>query len=221
MGPPQKMLELVSTMKTFVLALATLTLACAHAAPPEGISTATAERLGKLDPALAAKIAGATGANSLTMTEASAEEGGSRDLPDSAGVLIGFEFLESNSNNMADIRSLRAIYLTSEGVKEGKARGELSTVTNKVLARAGYAVGGIAVHHNERRIQGIQVIFMKINPATGKLDTSAATAYKSMWFGSRPRGKARELGGDGRLVVGIFGKTGADCDTIGLIQMPN
>lgn len=208
-------------MKTFALVLATLTLACAQAAPPDGIGAATAERLGKLDPALATKIAGATGANSLTMTEASAEQGGSRDMPDSAGVLIGFEFLESKSYNLPDIRSLRAIYLTAEGAKEGKARGELATVTNKVLARAGYAVGGITVHHNESRIQGMQVIFMKINPATGKLDTSSATSYKSTWFGSRPRGKAKELGGDGRLVVGIFGKTGADCDTIGLIQMPN
>ncbi len=210
-------------MKTFAVVFATLFLPLAglQAAPPDTISSATAERLGKLDVAFVTKIATATGANSLTMTAASAEEGGSKDLPDSAGVLIGFEFLETKSYNMPDIRSLRAIYLTAEGVKGGKARGELATVTSKVLARTGYAVGGIAVYHNESRIQGIQVTFMKLNPATGKLDPATTTAYKSTWYGSRPRGKTRELGGDGRLVVGIFGKTGADCDTIGLIQTPD
>jgi hypothetical protein len=99
--------------------------------------------------------------------------------------------------------------------------GELPRVTDKVQARNGYAVAGIAVWHNKRRIGGMQLTFMKIDARTGKFDPNPVNAYKSKWFGSRPsRVKAKELGGDGRFVIGIYGKTGADADTIGLLQMP-
>jgi hypothetical protein len=68
--------------------------------------------------------------------------------------------------------------------------------------------------------QGIQVIFMKMIPSESRLDSSSASTYRSLWFGSRPRkDKPKELGGDGRPVVGVFGARGADCDVIGLIQM--
>ena len=99
----------------------------------------------------------------------------------------------------------------------------MDRITNKVLARPGYAVGGILTYHiNDGRIQGIQVIFMKMLPGEGRLDQSSSNSSRSLWFGSRPRKeKPKELGGDGRPVVGVYGFRGADCDVIGLIQMSN
>jgi hypothetical protein len=75
---------------------------------------------------------------------------------------------------------------------------------------------------NDGRIQGIQVIYMKMLPGEARLDPSSSNTYRSLWFGSRPRKeKPKELGGDGRPVVGVYGFRGADCDVIGLIQMTN
>lgn len=187
-------------------------------------ATSNPSHVGQLDPALAGKIAGVVQAKTFTLTEMSAEKEttGSKEAPAEGAVLVGFEFMETKSANLPDVRSLRPYYLNAQGVQPGKDRGEMEKITNKVMAHAGYAVGGILIHHNESRIQGIQVIFMKIIPATGKLDTTPNSIYKSPWFGSHPRGgKPMQLAGDGRLVIGVMGKTGADCDTLGLLQMPN
>ncbi len=88
------------------------------------------------------------------------------------------------------------------------------------MARAGYAVAGLQTYQNDFRIHGIQVIFAKIDTRTERLDMSPANSYKSKWTGSRDKGAPKQLGGDGRLIIGVYGKTGADADTIGLIQMP-
>jgi len=193
-------------------------------APAAPLSPSAVAGAGQLDPAFAEKIAAAIRENKLALTAPSKDkgEGGHETLSEGA-VLVGFEFMEERSNGMPDVRSLRPIYLTAAGVKEGIARGKMDRITNKVLARPGYAVGGILTYHiNDGRIQGIQVIFMKMLPGEGRLDQSSSNSYRSLWFGSRPRKeKPKELGGDGRPVVGVYGFRGADCDVIGLIQMSN
>ena len=88
------------------------------------------------------------------------------------------------------------------------------------MARNGYAVAGLTAYHNKARIQGLQIVFMKIDTRTGRLDPNPTDTYRSKWFGTRGRGKPVELGGDGRLVIGVFGRSGADADSIGLVQMP-
>jgi len=125
---------------------------------------------------------------------------------------------------LAAVRSLRPVYLTAAGMKVGIDRGKMEKVTNKVLARAGYAVGGVQIYHtnNEGRIQGMQVIFMKMNPGERRLELDAGNSYRSLWFGSMPRrDKPKLLGGDGRLVVGVYGYKGDDCDVLGLVQTAN
>jgi hypothetical protein len=100
----------------------------------------------------------------------------------------------------------------------------MEKVTNKIMARPGYAVGGINVYHtnNDGRIQGLQVIFMKMLPAEARLDHSSGNTYRSLWFGTIPhKDKPKELGGDGRPVVGVYGFRGADADCIGLVQASN
>ena len=60
---------------------------------------------------------------------------------------------------------------------------------------------------------------MKIDPVTGRFATDAASTYKSTWYGDKGREKPKQIGGDGRFVIGVYGKTGADCDDLGLVQM--
>lgn len=183
--------------------------------------TPTTGSTARLETALADKIAQVVAAKSYVQTELSEPgESGGKDVPENGALLVGFEFTENHSGGMADVRSLRPYFLTREGIVPGKDRGELPKVTSKVMARNGYAVGGVLTWHNQWRIVGIQVVFMKIDARTGRLDPSAANSYKSKWFGSNPRSKPLLLGGDGRPVIGVFGRTGADADSIGLVQMP-
>ena len=194
-------------------------------APPAPLSPSAVAGAGQLDPAFAEKIAVAIRDNKLALTPPSLEnkpEGGHETLSEGA-VLVGFEFMEEKDHGLPDVRSLRPIYLTTAGVKEGTARGKMDKITNKVLARSGYAVGGILAYHIDGGcIQGIQVIFMKMLPGEARLDQSSSNTYRSLWFGSRPRKeKPKELGGDGRPVVGVYGMRGANCDIIGLIQTSN
>jgi hypothetical protein len=205
-----------------VAASASVASAAPVATVGTGVVAPTAPTTGsgaKLDPALGDRIAAAVKGGSVLQTESSGEPGGGKDIPEEGALLVGFEFLETPGGGVRDVRSLRPIYLTKEGILAGKDRGKLEEVTDKVQARAGYAVGGVVTYHNTSRIQGIQVIFMKIDLRTGRLDMAPANAYKSKWFGSRGRGAGKQLGGDGRLVVGVYGKTGADADTIGLVQL--
>ncbi len=174
----------------------------------------------KLDPALAAKISAAVKGKTYTQTESSEKPGGGSEEPEQGALLVGFEFAGDHSEGVPDIRSIRPLYLTREGVIAGKDRGELPKVTDRVVAHPGYAVGGLETFQNPMRIQGIQVTFMKIDPVGGRLDSSPSGVYKSKWYGTRGKGKPKVLGGDGKLVIGVFGLTGADADTIGLVQMP-
>jgi len=114
------------------------------------------------------------------------------------------------------LRSLRPYFLTSKGIVAGRDRGKLEKVTDKVVARPGYAVGGLITSEGKR---GMQVIFMKIDPVSGRLATDSGSIYKSVWIGDKGREKPKQIGGDGRLVIGVYGKTGADCDDIGLVQI--
>lgn len=173
-----------------------------------------------LDPALADRIAEVVKNKSYIKTKSSEGDKGGSDVPETGALLVGFEFAEDSTDSVTDIRSVRPLYLGREGIVSGKDRGELPKVNGKVEARNGYAVGGILIGHNKRRIAGIQVVFMKIDMRTGRLDPSGVNSYKSKWYGTRPRDAIATLAGDGRPVIGVWGQTGSDCDALGLITMP-
>jgi len=194
----------------------------ASTAPVGTLSRAAVAALGQLDAGFAEKIATALRENKIFRTELSNTKGNrSTELLMEGAVLVGFEFSESKSNGLPDIRALRPIYLTTTGAKAGVDRGKIERVSNKVLARPGYAVGGIFIYHASPsgRIQGIQVVFMKMIPSAGRLDRDANSTYTSQWFGFPPhKDKPMELGDDGRPVIGVYGFQGDDIDNIGLIQ---
>ncbi len=85
----------------------------------------------------------------------------------------------------------------------------------RVAGRQGYVVGGMNAWSNGRFVGGIQLIFMRMNK--GRLSTT--DQYTTDWIGQPPEGGAgvQRLAGDGRVVLGIYGREGATIDAIGLI----
>ncbi len=180
------------------------------------IRNTSARAATNLDPALADKIAAAVSTQSFTRGPNSVQEGGATqggaDIPSEGALLVGFEVFQFKEGG---IRSLRPYFLTKQGVAPGKDRGKMEKVTDKVLARPGFAVAGLITEGKS----AIQVIFMKIDPATGRYLTDSSNTYKSQWLGKKGHDKPLTLGGDGSLVIGVYGKTGSDCDDIGLITI--
>jgi hypothetical protein len=184
------------------------------------IGTASARAHGALDAGVAGKVRTAVAGKAFSRIENSSDKNlakeGSADVPEEGGVLVGFEFFETKRDGSSWIRSLRPYFLTAAGVVPGKDRGKMERVTDKVMARPGYGVAGLLATDAKA---GLQVIFMKINPTTGRFATDASSTYKSQWYGTKGREKPKQVGGDGRLVIGVYGKTGSDCDDLGFVVL--
>lgn len=176
----------------------------------------TVTRSGRLDPALANKIADAIKGAKHTQTESSGRPGGNTDIPAAGALLVGFEFQELKYDKGLYMRSLRPYFMTREDIVAGTDRGKMEAISEKVMAKPGYAVAGLLTIANGK---GLQVIFMKVDTATGRFDTTPTNSYKSKWIGTKSHDTPKQIGGDGRLVIGVFGLTGADADTIGLVQL--
>jgi hypothetical protein len=82
-----------------------------------------------------------------------------------------------------------------------------------VKAKKGYAVGGL-VGKGQVLVDGFKVIFMRTKE--GSLDPH--DFYESEWIGGPGGDDARRLGGDGKPVIGIYGRSGDDLNRLGLIQ---
>ena len=84
---------------------------------------------------------------------------------------------------------------------------------SSVVAREGYAVGGISVEGDDF-VRAIQVVFVKTT-AGGKLDPS--DSYTSEWIG-HPAGKnVTAIDSRGTKVIGIQGRKAAILDAVGLV----
>lgn len=85
-----------------------------------------------------------------------------------------------------------------------------------ILAREGYAVGGLIADFDDVNFFAFRVIFLR--EKDGLLDRK--DQYTSEWIGT-PAGKhQQQLAGDGETIVGIFGRQGMNCDAIGLLEKP-
>jgi S1-C subfamily serine protease len=93
------------------------------------------------------------------------------------------------------------------------AAGWLSTV----VAKDGYAVGGINVDSGSNFLHAMQFIFMRIG-RDGRLDPN--DRYTSDWIG-RPLGPVQTLSSPGARVVGFHGRKMALIHSIGLILASN
>lgn len=143
------------------------------------------------------------------------EGGGFTDAPSGPALLIGFRYcssLASPYEGSPIIEGLQPIYLTPEGKTSGTFRGS-SRAPKEVLARPGYAVGGITAKGGSRLI-GFRIAFFRVSGAG--LDPK--DSYLSEWFGGKGGRPETKLGGDGKPVVGVHGRSGDHIDSLGLIQ---
>jgi len=82
-----------------------------------------------------------------------------------------------------------------------------------VLAKEGYAVGGLRVDGKDL-VYAVKVVFLRVKP-DGALDKT--DSYSSEWIG-KPTGQApKTVGGTGSKVVGVHGRRGAVLDAVGLV----
>jgi hypothetical protein len=144
-------------------------------------------------------------------------------------VLIGFDCGIGTFLDLDTVYALRAIYRTADGVSFGRAHGLFvdqqlgpkATVKTRVLrtvrlqAPPGYAVGAVTIRTG-LNINGLALTFLKIDGL--RLDPRHAIA--SPWVGDRTGGSESFIGGDGAIVVGIFGsKEETLVQSLGLITL--
>ena len=132
----------------------------------------------------------------------------------SPGPLIGLKVTFIGTPSY--MRSIQAIYLVKGARVEGKIYGEPSLPVKEVVAKPGYAVGGLVSGGAEGMARGkaFKVVFMRI-AGTG-LDP--ADSYQSPWQGEKGSGAEVKLGGDGSYIIGIQGRCASDIDAFGLVQ---
>jgi hypothetical protein len=111
------------------------------------------------------------------------------------------------------VRSIQPIYSGSAPDDDAKTYGQVRGEVTTVEAKQAYAVGGV-IAKGGILLDGFKVIFMRVGPTS--LDTT--DSYESEWIGGRGGGPEQTLGGDGKRVVGIYGRSGLLLDALGLIQ---
>ncbi|MHA3773319.1 LamG domain-containing protein [Verrucomicrobiota bacterium sgz303538] len=141
-------------------------------------------------------------------------EGGGRyeDVAPGGGVLVGFRIRSGDFAGHHVITGLQPVFRNMRGVHLGAVHGPEGELPEKEEAREGYAVGGWRLHHGGR-VDGFEVIFMRI--AGNRLDPK--DSYTGRWWGGKGGGGPTELIAGGLPVVGVFGGSGEELDSLGLI----
>ncbi len=140
--------------------------------------------------------------------------GQNTDLPSPYALLAGFKVRRGDFAGHLVIVALQAVFHTPGGTIYGNRRGPVDP-EHWGVAADGYAVGAIRANSGDR-LDGFEIVFMKIDPSGAGLDPN--DSYTSPWFGGHGGGGPTMIGGDGRPVVGVFGGNGLEIDSLGLIQ---
>jgi hypothetical protein len=128
------------------------------------------------------------------------------DLPQPRQFLRGFRYTISAKGEIA---SLVALYSLAEGRFSGSRQG----AEQEILAKPGYALGGVMVKTAGVLCQ-LKLIFMR--QAGGRL--LPEDRYESDWIGGRPDGSVQEVTGGGQPLVGVFGRSGLLIDALGFFK---
>ncbi len=172
-----------------------------------------------LDEALAQKITTAISTNTMQRLGPVGPQGeGRSDLPKDGAVLVGFEYNTGKWKGDPMVKSMRPLFLTTTGVVSGSGRGNPDQPYKVIKARAGYAVSGLIVNPGKERLGGFQMVFSRMQKRP--IGSSEPDSYKSEWVAGEIRKGMVVLGEEGRLAIGIFGGSGADVGSIGLIVAP-
>jgi hypothetical protein len=127
------------------------------------------------------------------------------ELGRDGGLLVGFEFGLGKLNEAEVIYAVRPVYRTPirewSDSEYGAFTGRDTRVTKRrrVVARPGYAVGGLILGQGEY-VTGASLIFMEVGATSLKLEST----YTSDWVGDRQGGATETLTGKGAPVIGVF-----------------
>ncbi|HEX3654275.1 MAG TPA: trypsin-like peptidase domain-containing protein [Pirellulales bacterium] len=142
-----------------------------------------------------------------------------RDTNRNDGLLIGLLFAYGDFHGQPTIGAMRPVFLTKRGRENGDWHGARSPDSRHILAKPGYAVGGLKIRAG-LGIDSLQVVFMRVQG--DHLDP--ADSYESPMYGGPGGGGQSTLGGDGALIIGIFGEAPRDPKStfngLGLITLP-
>ena len=122
------------------------------------------------------------------------------------GVRVGYV-------NGTRIASIQPIFQLDRSYVEGASQGAPVAGEASVVAKPGYAVGGV----NTRTgllLDAFQLVFMKYE--NGRLDPK--DSYASGWLGNPRGGNLKNVSGNGKIVAGVFGTTNKrEINSLGLV----
>ena len=124
--------------------------------------------------------------------------------------LLGVAYTLGDWRGKGCLGSVRPLYDRSPAVNRDPNGGA-------VIARDGYAVGGLQVVADDTNAVAIAVVFLAVRD--GRLDP--ADRYTSDFVGYLDAARTPvTLGGDGRTVIGLCGRRGMNLDAVGLVTAP-
>jgi hypothetical protein len=135
-------------------------------------------------------------------------------LPQPTALLVGFRLRQGDFAGHNVLTGLQPVFLSGDERIDGESYGPHKPGQLEEAA-PGYAVGALNANSGQR-VDGFEIVFMRIAADGQRLEP--ADSYKSNWFGGHGGGGPTTLGGDGRMVVGIFGASGLEIDSLGLLQ---
>lgn len=139
--------------------------------------------------------------------------GASYDDPSrDSGVLVGLRMVWADQG-LKVLKAVQPLFSSGTGLQEGPVRGKPTSALKEIVAKQGYAVGGLTAR-GTNRVNGLKIVFMKI----AGLGLDPRDTYESEWFGDRGAGEVK-LGGDGTYVLGICGRAFEDVDSLGLVML--
>jgi hypothetical protein len=144
----------------------------------------------------------------------SQDRDGFRDIGPTESVLVGVRATYIERFGGPKVRSLQPIYRIGTKYYGGRIYGEMIGPVTTVVARPGYAVGGL-VTHTGLTLDGFGIVFMKVDE--DRLDPN--DTYKSPWIGDKQGGGPGDVMSTGQLVVGLQGRSGSEVNAVGLIAL--
>jgi hypothetical protein len=142
------------------------------------------------------------------------ERDGFRDVGPAGSVLVGVRVSYIERFGGPKVRSVQPIFRSGKNYYAGQIHGEVVGPVNMVVAKPGYAVGGL-VTHTGLTLDGFGIVFMKVDG--DRLDPT--DSYKSPWIGDKQGGGPGEVTSRGGLVVGLQGRSGAEVNGLGLTTL--
>ncbi len=111
------------------------------------------------------------------------------------------------------VASIQPIFQVGENYVLGNRFGKDIPPSATVVARPGYAVGAINTHTG-LLLDAFQIVFMRFKD--GQLESNES--YTTDWLGDSRGGSPGAATGEGKLIVGVHGRTnGRTINSLGLL----